>query len=127
MERESSRPYLFKSRSGKTVHTQNDRAGTNNGSCNQKDFMLNLRNGAENETDDGAGCAVNQSKTPTGKLKAHTNEQEPSDANGADESTISETLNPQGKRETAPSANKILGCFPEEDGESPSSDPSNEG
>ena len=45
----------------------------------------------------------------------------PSEPNGADETTISEALNPQGERKTSPAAYEVPSCLPEEDGDASTS------
>lgn len=49
--------------------------------------------------------------------QGHTNVQYPAQSNGRNEATVPETLNPQTKGETSPSADEVFGCLPEEDGE----------
>jgi hypothetical protein len=60
-------------------------------------------------------------------MVSHTNKHDPSDADGSEQPSVSEALNPQAKREATPSAYKIFGCFPKEDRDAPSGDPSDEG
>lgn len=72
-----------------------------------------------------AGVCIRWSQQP--KRESHTDEHKPSDTQGTDEPSVSETLDPQAKCKAAPSANKVLCCFPEEDGKASTGDPSNEG
>ena len=88
---------------------------------------MNLWNCTHHETDHGAGCTVRQPDMSTGKTEAHTNKHDPSDANGADESTVPEGLNPQAKCESTPGADEIFRCFPKEDRETTTGDPGDKG
>jgi len=59
--------YLFESRGGKTIYTQDNRAGANNGGRNKKNLIMNLGNGTDNETDDAASCTTHQTEMPVRK------------------------------------------------------------
>jgi hypothetical protein len=54
---------LFESRAGKTIRTQDDCTGTNSGGCDEKNLIMNLGNGTENESDDRENCITHQTGT----------------------------------------------------------------
>jgi hypothetical protein len=60
-------------------------------------------------------------------MVSRTDKHDPSYANGTEKPSISEALNPQAKREAAPSADKVFCCLPKEDSDAPTGNPSNEG